>query len=258
MASVLGKTQEQTRFTKEAQRVKNQINRLFFDSKTGLYRDGIGTNHSSLHANMFPLTFGIVPEKNKQKVIDFIHSRGMVCSVYGAQFLGDAVYNANDAAYGLQLLSSTEMRSWYNMIRAGSTISMEAWDNKYKSDQDWNHIWGAAAGNLIARKLMGIEPVEAGFKKIRIKPQPATLGHAEVKIPSIRGDIRVAFDNQPNERFVLNVEIPANSIAEVWLPKLSAKYKLTVDNVAQKGTVEGGFVKVEVGSGEHHFVIAIK
>jgi hypothetical protein len=255
MAGVLGKTQEQAQFTKQAQGVKDQINKLFLDAKTGLYRDGIDTKHSSLHANMYPLAFGIVPEKNQQKVIDFIHSRGMACSVYGSQALGDAVYNANDAAYGLQLLSSTDMRSWYNMIRAGSTISMEAWDNKYKSDQDWNHIWGAAAGNLIARKLMGIEPIEPGFKKIRIKPQPATLKQAEIKVPSIRGDIRVSFDNEPNNRFSLEVEIPANSAAEVWLPKPSAKYKLTVDKVAVKGTVDGNFVKVEIGSGKHLFLI---
>jgi hypothetical protein len=204
---------------------------------------------------MYPLAFDIVPEKNKQKVLDFIHSRGLACSVYGAQALVDGVYNANDAAYGLKILSSTDERSWYNMIRAGSTISMEAWDNKYKSDQDWNHIWGAAAGNLITRKLMGIEPLEPGFGKIRIKPQPATLRHAEIKAPSIRGDIQVSFDNQAGGRFALEVEIPANTRAEVWLPKRSAKYRLTVDNVTQNGTVDGAFVKVEIGSGKHSFVI---
>jgi hypothetical protein len=257
MAAALGKTQEQAQFTKDAQRVKDRINKLFFDSKTGLYRDGIGTNHHSLHANMCPLAFGIVPEKNKRKVIDFIHSRGMACSVYGAQTLVDAVYNAEDADYGLQLLSSTDMRSWYNMIRAGSTISMEAWDNKYKSDICWNHIWGAAAGNLIARKLMGIEPLEPGFGKIRIKPQPANLKQAEIKIPSIRGDIQVSFDNQTGERFALDAVIPANSTAEVCLPKLSAHYKLTMDGILQKGTVDGNFVVLEVGSGKHRFLIEI-
>jgi hypothetical protein len=255
MAAVLGKPQEQAQFTKDAGRVKDRINKLLFDSKTGLYRDGIDTKHSSLHANMYPLAFGIVPEKNKQKVLDFIHSRGMACSVYGAQFLVDAVYNANDAAYGLQLLSSTGIRSWYNMIRAGSTVSMEAWDNKYKSDQCWNHIWGAAAGNLIARKLMGIEPLEPGFRKIRIKPQPATLRQAEIKVPSIRGDIFVSFENLPDEKFTMEVEIPANTTAEVWLPKLSGKYRLTVDDVSQKGEVDGLFVKVKAGSGKHRFVI---
>lgn len=44
------------------------------------------------------------------------------------------------------------------MIRAGSTVLMEAWDNKFKPSQDWNHAWGAVSG-----KLMGVEPVELGL-----------------------------------------------------------------------------------------------
>lgn len=91
---------------------------------------------------MFPLAFGLVPEKQVKGVLGFIRSRGMACSVYGAQFLLDALYEGGDAEYGLHLLSSTAERSWYNMIRAGSTVATEAWDNKYKPNQDWNHAWG--------------------------------------------------------------------------------------------------------------------
>ncbi|MDR3261249.1 MAG: family 78 glycoside hydrolase catalytic domain [Tannerella sp.] len=258
IADALGHPADQTQYANEAQRVKEQINRLLLDPKKGYYKDGIGTDHSSVHANMFPLAFGIAPAKYTKQISDFVRTRGLACSVYGSQFLLDAVYNGHDAAYGLQLLASTDERSWYNMIRVGSTISLEAWDNKYKPNQDWNHIWGAAAGNLISRKLMGIEPIEPGFRKIRIKPQPATLRHAEIKTPSIRGDIHVSFDNQPGEKFTLEVEVPANSTAEVWLPKLSPKYKLTIDDVSQKGTVDGDFVKTGIGSGKHVFVIEKK
>ncbi|MDR1339421.1 MAG: hypothetical protein LBK58_05140 [Prevotellaceae bacterium] len=56
---------------------------------------------------------------------------------------------------------------------------------------------------------------------MHIKPQPAMLRHAAIKIPSICGDIYVSFDNRPGEEYVLEVEIPANSTAEVWLPRFS-------------------------------------
>jgi hypothetical protein len=255
IAGVLGKTKEQTQFAEDAQRVKNQINRLMFDSKRGVYRDGTDTEHASLHANMYPLAFGVIPEKHVQKTLDFVRSRGLACSVYGAQALLDAVYDAHDAAYGLKLLSSTDERSWYNMIRQGSTVAMEAWDNKYKPNQDWNHIWGAAAGNAIVRKLMGIEPLEPGFKTIRIKPQPATLQYAEVKTPTVCGDIFVAFDNRRNDRFVLDVDIPANTTAEIMLPTSSKKSRLTVDDAPYKGTVIGNFATAVIGSGKHQLVI---
>ncbi|MDR1581964.1 MAG: alpha-L-rhamnosidase [Prevotellaceae bacterium] len=255
IAGVLGKTQEQTQFAEDALRVKNQMNKLMFDNKKEIYLDGIGTDHTSLHASVYPMAFGITPAKHRQKILDFIHSRGLACSVYGAQALLDAIYNANDADYGLKLLSSTEKRSWYNMIREGSTITMEAWDNKFKPNQDWNHIWGSAAGNIIVRKLMGIEPVEPGFRKIRIKPQPATLQYAEVKTPTIRGDIFVSFDNRNSDKFALNVEIPANTVAEIMLPRLAKKYSMTIDDLPQKGIVENAFIKVETGSGKHKIVV---
>jgi hypothetical protein len=258
IAAVLGKTGDEQKYLAESQKVKQQINRLLFDTKTGTYKDGIETAHHSLHANMFPLAFGIVPSKAKKAVSDFIRSRGMACSVYGSQFLLDAVYESHDAEYGLQLLTSTADRSWYNMIRAGSTVSMEAWDNKFKPNQDWNHAWGAAPANLIPRKLMGIEPLEAGFKKIRIKPQPATLRQASIKVPTIRGEVKVSFDNTPGERFALDIDIPANTAAEVWLPLVTKKYLLQVDGVVQKGIIDGRFVKIEIGSGKHKFIVTSK
>ncbi|MDR1886371.1 MAG: alpha-L-rhamnosidase, partial [Prevotellaceae bacterium] len=234
IAEAVGKTADRDFYAGEAEHVKSQINRLLFDADKGYYNDGIGTNHSSLHACMFPMAFGIVPAKHTASVMDFIRSRGIAC-MFGAPALVNAAYEAHDAEYGLQLLSSTAERSWYNMIRAGSTITLEAWDNKYKPNQDWNHSSGAAPAFLIARRLMGIEPVEPGFRRIRIKPQPATLRQAEMQIPSVRGVIRVSFDNLPGRKFSLEADIPANSVAEIWLPRLSKKYRLTVDDIPQKG-----------------------
>ncbi|MCH5717922.1 alpha-L-rhamnosidase C-terminal domain-containing protein [Niabella hibiscisoli] len=60
--------------------------------------------------------------------------------------------------------------------------------------------------------------MEAGFSKIRIKPQPADVKAASIKVPTIRGDIVASFTNQPGKSFRLNVDIPANTTAEIWLP----------------------------------------
>jgi len=251
IAGALDNSQEQTEFSRLAQQMKKDFNRSFLDTKKGIYKDGIDTEHTSLHANMFSMAFGLTPTRYLPSVIAFMHTRGMACSISGALVLMEALYENNDAAYALDLLSSTGERSWYNTIRLGASLSIEAWDDKYKPDLDWNQSAGAVPANIIPRRLMGIEPLEPGFRKIRIKPQPATLRQAQIKVPTIRGDILVSFDNQPGEKFTLEVEIPANTTAEVWLPKLSKKYQLTVDNVSQKGRVNGDFVLVEIGSGKH-------
>lgn len=256
IAKVLNQESDEKQFAAQALKIKTAFNNKLLDKKNGVYFDGIGTDHSSLHANMFPLTFGLVPEKSVSKVSRFVQSRGMACSVYGSQFLMDAVYDGNNADYGLELLSSTSERSWYNMIRVGSTISLEAWDNKYKPNQDWNHAWGAVPANIIPRKLMGIEPLEPGFRKIRIKPQPASLEYAEIKCPTIRGDVLMSFRNQPQQSFSLNLALPANTTADVYLPFWSKSQKVMMNGNAVKYRLEGNFVVIEnVGSGSAVFEV---
>ena len=256
IAKQLNKSEESEYYKSQAVRLKKAINRHLIDKKRKIYVDGIGTDHASLHANMFPLAFGLAPLKNIDAINEFIRSRGMACSVYGSQFLMDAIYDGNNADYGLQLLSSTAERSWYNMIRAGSTITMEAWDNKYKPNQDWNHAWGAVPANIIPRKLMGIEPLEPGFKKIQIKPQPGNLKQAEIKCPTIRGAVLVLFENEQEKAFHMKVTTPANTTAEVYLPFWSKKQQVTMNGEKIDYQKDGKFVVIEnVGSGNHIFEV---
>ena len=111
---------------------------------------------------MFALAFDLVPADRCADVIDFIQSRGMACSVYGAQYLLDALYRHGRDTDALDLMTATHDRSWFNMLAAGSTMTLEAWNLKYKNNMDWNHPWGAAPANIIPRRLMGIRPARTG------------------------------------------------------------------------------------------------
>ena len=219
LARVVGRSDDAASFDTKAARVRQSFQEQFFRPDAGVYRDGIGTDHSSLHASMFALCFGLVPTQHVASVMEFIRSRGMACSVYGAQFLLDAVYLADDGAYGLELMTATHDRSWAHMLYdLGSTVTLEAWDVQYKPNLDWNHIWGAAPGNIIPRRLMGLEPIEPGFLKMRIKPRPGPLQWAKGRFPTIKGDVAISFENPPGGSFLLAVEIPPNVETELWLP----------------------------------------
>ena len=256
IAQALGKPEDAARFRRQAERVKTAFNDKLFDAKTGRYVDGEGTEHSSLHANMFALAFGLVPEERRPRVVEFVKSRGMACSVYGAQYLLEALFEAGQADHAMALMTADTDRSWTHMIHdVGTTMTLEAWDNKYKPNQDWNHAWGAAPANILPRKLMGVEPTEAGFGKVRIRPQTGSLEWAKLDLPTIRGSIHVDFQSSPT-RFVLNVRLPANMTAEVWAPSRGASGEATVlvDGVERRGRREGQFLVIEpVGSGAHSF-----
>ena len=253
LAAALGKHEDAKMFFEHSGRVKASFNEKLFDDKRGVYVDGLGTDHASLHANMFALAFGIVPEDRKPSVVKFIQSRGMACSVYGAQHLLDALYQAGAADYALALLTTNNLRSWAHMTYdVGTTITLEAWDDQFKTNEDWNHAWGAAPANLIPFQLMGVQPTEPGWKKFQIKPQPASLPQAALTLPTIRGTIGVAFTNHPGRQFDLLVTIPANSLADVFVPVTGVNPQLTLDAVRINGSKVGAFIRLpSLGSGSH-------
>jgi arylsulfatase A-like enzyme len=216
-ADLLGKTDEALEFELMAAKVKKAVNEKLFDKEKGRYVDGEGTPHASLHANMMPLAFNMVPEEHIPSVVEFIKSRGMACSVYGAQYLMDGLYHAGAEDYALELMTATHDRSWWNMIAIGSTITLEAWDMKYKPNADWNHAWGAVPGNIIARKMWGIAPKTPGATLVDIHPQLGSLTSSEIAAPFLNGVVKASYQkaNARLQRYVF--ELPANMSAELKL-----------------------------------------
>lgn len=213
-ATILEKPNEVLDFEYRAARVKKSINEQLFDEEKGYYVDGVGTDHGSLHANMILLAFDAVPKSRQKSVVAHVKSRGMVCSVYGSQYLMEALYKAGEDKYAHELMSATHDRSWYNMIKIGSTITLEAWDMKYKVNGDWNHAWGATPGNIIPRFMWGIQPKTAGFGQVEIKPQMGDLEESSLTYPTIRGPIKARFQKINPLQMDYSFEIPANMTAE--------------------------------------------
>lgn len=217
LSGYLGKREDSVFFSSEALKTYRSFNEKLFDKGKGIYTDGEGSHHSSLHANMTAMAFGLVPQEHIRSVTEFIKSRGMACSVYGSQYLLEALYKAGEDRYALGLLTATNDRSWYNMIRSGSTITMEAWDITYKPNSDWNHAWGAAPANIIPGLLWGIAPIEPGFAKAVIKPQLGDLIYSKIKVPTIRGSIIAEFRMKGNSKEYL-IAIPANMKCDFITP----------------------------------------
>jgi alpha-L-rhamnosidase len=217
IAGALGKEGDREALLARARKVRASFNEKLFDPERGVYVDGEGVRHASLHANMFPLAFGLVPPGRLEGVVRHIESRGMACSVYGAQYLLEALYAAGEAEYALSLMTSDSKRSWLNMLRVGATMTTEAWDEFYKPNLTWNHAWGSAPANIVARKIAGIEPAAPGFTRIAIAPQLSGLEQGDLKMPTPRGAVRVAWTTD-DDGLSFDVTVPANTRAEIVLP----------------------------------------
>ena len=187
-----------------------------FDPAQGLYRDGEGTDHASLHANLFPLAFGLVPAENRAHVAQWLGERGMVCSVYATQYLLESLFENDEATKAIELITAPGDRSWKHMVESGTTITWEAWDQRYKKNQDWNHAWGAAPANLLPRFVLGVQPLAPSWTRAIVRPNPGTVKKADGKVPTPRGPILVRWEN--GKAFRLSLTLPPGMSAQVQLP----------------------------------------
>ena len=191
IAAALGKADDARFFAGRAEKVRKSFDAAFYRSEQGVYADGEGTDHASLHANAAALAFGLVPKKRQGAVAAFLKGKGMACSVYFAQFLLEALFKAGEAETAISLMSRGGDRSWIGMMDQGSTITMEAWSLEAKPNQDWNHAWGSAPLNVISRYVLGVKPVTPGCSEVEVSPQVGNLKFVEGRVPTPKGAVVV-------------------------------------------------------------------
>ncbi|PZG03004.1 hydrolase [Micromonospora deserti] len=216
IAGVLGRAADERRYAELAARLRAALNDQLLNRVAGAYRDGAGTEHQAQHATAFPLALGVAEDGDVRALGEWLAARGMRVSVYGAQFLLEALYRAGlgHAAHGL--LTSREQFSWLHMMDdLGATIVMEAWDPSIKSNTTFSHAWGSAPANIVPRFVAGVRPLAPGAREVLVAPQPGPLDWLRAKVPTIRGPIEVALDRRNGFRLV--VDLPANVTGRIEL-----------------------------------------
>jgi hypothetical protein len=249
LAGALHQERDAAGFAARARATHQVFQRTFFDEARGVYRDGEGTDHASLHANLFPLVFDLVPQDERGRVTRWLASREMACSVYAAQYFMEGLLRNGAGERALALMLAGNDRSWRHMVESGTTISWEAWDQRYKPNQDWNHAWGAAPANLLPRFVLGAQPVTAGWHKVSVRPQPCRLTSAEGRIPTPRGPIELGW--RKTDVFRLTMKLPTGVTAEVDLPASETSRGVFVENRPVRARRENGrWVLLEPQNGQ--------
>jgi alpha-L-rhamnosidase len=266
VAEVLGKPGDARRFEDLAARVREAFNKAFVSPDGRIAGDTQTDYVLALHMNLLP---DGLRSKAVQYLVDDIVKRGDHLST---GFLGTAYvmqvltrFGRTDVAY--RLLLQDTMPSWLFCVKNGATTIWERWDGwtPDKGFQDpgmnsFNHYAFGAVGAWMTGVITGLEPLEPGFRRISIRPQPGGgLTHAEAAYGSTRGPVRSAWRIEKG-RMTLEVTVPANTTALVSLPTAKAS-EVTEGGVpasAAEGVVfEGirdGRAEYRVGGGRYRFV----
>jgi hypothetical protein len=221
MAGSIGESAAAAVFAGEAERTFGSFQRVFFDSSSRRYRDGINTEHATVQGNAMALACGLVPEKHVQDVAGYVESKGFSCSTYMAQFVLEALFVAGREDAAIRLMSSDGARSWLGMMKKGATITPEFWDLTLEEPgrvPDMNHSWSTAPLNMISRWVLGVRPRTPGFETISIAPHPGPLKRLSGKVPTPQGVVCLEMRLKPGK---WHVEVSNPRFSEFRLGRLT-------------------------------------
>jgi hypothetical protein len=106
------------------------------------------------------------------------------------------------------------MRERYGpMLARGATTLWESFD----PTASLCHGFSATPVYQLSTEVLGIAPLAPGFSRFRIAPQPVDLDFARGIVPTVCGDVEVAWERR-GEELVLDVVVPPGCAATVVAP----------------------------------------
>ena len=128
-----------------------------------------------------------------------------------------------------KMLLNDTCPSWLYEIKVGGTTTWERWDALREDGTcntgdgvgmvSFNHYAAGSVGNFLYRRVLGIEPLEGGYKRFRIAPKPGGgLTFASGATECAYGKIRVSWTITEDGTFTLKADIPMGTHADIELP----------------------------------------
>jgi len=260
IAALLGKSDDAARFTQQAEAMKSAFNRKFYDQQAGQYLNGSQTS------SVLPLAFGLVPGDQRSRVFGDLVQKiqqqnkdHLGTGLVGGQFLMRVLSDNGRADLAFTIATQTTYPSWGYMVGKGATTIWELWngDTADPAMNSGNHVMLVGDLNIwLQEYVAGISPDEnsPGWKHFEIHPRLcAQLDWARGNYQSPYG--RISCDwSHAGGGLALNVTVPANSTATVFVPAKSADAVSVDDPAGVKFTaIQNGQAVYEVASGTFAF-----
>jgi alpha-L-rhamnosidase len=261
IANLLGKTDDAKRYAELRPRIKAAFQKEFM-TQTGRLTSNSQT------AYVLALSFGLYNDEMeatgaKRLADDVMHFEHLTTGFLGTPLLCQALSNHGYPNLAFMLLFNKRYPSWLYPITQGATTIWERWDC-IKPDgsfqtvgmNSFNHYAYGAVGNWLYTQVAGIQtnPTKPGYKHMVIRPLITNrLTYAEASHKSLYGLIRSRWETQ-GDQLTMQVEIPANTTATVYVPTCSAEVLENGKPVSEHNSLyEKGYLCIELGSGKYEF-----
>jgi alpha-L-rhamnosidase len=227
-ARLISKETDAAGYDKLAAQIKIAFNNKYFNPKTGMYSNGTQTS------GILPLVFGMTADANRKSVFDGLIrnieqvSNGHVgTGLVGAQWLMRTLTENGRADVAYQIATQTTYPGWGYMVSKGATTVWELWngDTADPAMNSGNHVMQIGdLGVWMYEYLGGIrtDPDKPGFKHVLIRPYMAgDLKFVNASHKCMYGLIESRW-KRDGGKVMLDVTIPVNTTATVWVPATNA------------------------------------
>jgi alpha-L-rhamnosidase len=269
-AKIMGLENDYQLYNQKAQEIKQSFNDTFFDKNERIYKARAGIAYKQT-SNLMPLALDLVAEDAKKDVAASIakdikaRDVHLATGIIGTKYLLPVLteYGYGDIAY--QLATKTTFPSWGHWVVNGATSLYEHWDLGSRSR---NHHMFGSIDEWFYSHLAGIKPTSSGYKEFTIRPFPsftkntqAGLSNAAADYDSPYGKIKSKWSVSDNSTLALNISVPVNTTAKVYLP-VGSKWAVLEGTKFAHEAEEIQFLKIEdgnavysVGSGNYQFIV---
>ena len=267
-ADLLSQMAQATQRASDAQRLR-EVWRRVRDAFIARFVSSDGTIGSGSQTSyLLALAFDLLPEERRSaavaQLVRATSERGPALStgIVGTQFSLDVLADSGHPDIAYSLLLRRTYPSWGYMIDNGATTIWERWDGSLQrihATASHSHFALGSVCGFLFRRLAGIEAAAPGFEKIRINPLPdRRIKRGGGDYHSVMGTISTDWE-QTDREFRLNVTIPPNTVADVYIP--ASQHATITEGQTEIGdcddirvvTRNPGVTVVEVGSGSYRF-----
>ncbi|HEV2327839.1 MAG TPA: alpha-L-rhamnosidase N-terminal domain-containing protein [Verrucomicrobiae bacterium] len=253
--SILGDSSQSNDYLQQAEQVKAAINANLYNGEYYLARTD--TNKFFPLASAWALRFNIEPEADKAKIVAAIEQGGKVAiGGYGGDALYSGMLNAGGGKFVVQDLAR------YRPMLEDNKANWESWT----SGDEVNHAWTSYPAYILLKYICGIQPTSGGFATFDVRPETGGLSFAEGAVPTVKGLITTRWEKYRDGNSSLTIEVPANTRAFVYIPKLSGQAVTITESgrqiwplteISDPGVIsvtpEDSAIRCLVGGGEYHF-----
>jgi len=219
LAGILGRTDDERKYTRLAETIRQAYVTEYFDAGTGRFEPGTQAGQA------FALYLGMAPEEERQAAIDFllddIRERGghLSTGILGTKFMLDVLAREGHAETAYGVVTQRTFPGWGFMLENGATTLWEHWafsDNTFSH----NHPMFGSVSEWFYGWLGGIQPHPdaVGFDRIVIRPQIIDcLDRVDASYRSARGLI-VSRWRKAEGTIAMDVTIPPSTRASIHVP----------------------------------------